>query len=68
MNYFEQYEQLKKGDSLLTIGSIWTDIIGRVRVVQVTSNTVYYYDYTTNLIHNEGCSKSIFLRHFIRII
>lgn len=68
MNYFEQYEQLKKDNSLITIGSIWTDIMGRVRVVHVTSNLVYYYDYTTNLYSDGGYLKSRFIKLFIRIL
>lgn len=68
MNYFELYEQLKKDNSLITIGSIWRDLEGSVRIVHVTSNLVYYYNCTLDLYPGVGYPKSRFIKHFIRIL
>jgi hypothetical protein len=68
MNYFELYEQLKKTNDLIPIGSIWTDQIGKVRVVKTTSRGVFYFCYISNELHNDvGYPRELFIEHFKRI-
>ena len=42
MNYFQEYEKLKKANALITPGSIWEDSMGEVKIFYTTRSSVCY--------------------------
>ena len=67
MNYFQEYEKLRKENSLITPGSIWKDYLGEVEIINVTGTRVYYKVYP-NIDYSSACYPlKLFKRNFHRV-
>jgi len=65
MNYFQEYEKLRKTNALITSGSIWEDCCGEVRILYKTKFTVFYTNIPTG--GRNGYPLSKFKEHFHKV-
>jgi hypothetical protein len=65
MNYFQEYEKLKKVRDSITPGSIWEDFCGVVKILYVTSINVYYTNLPTG--GKGDYPLNDFQKHFHRV-
>lgn len=65
MKYFQEYEKLRKENSLITPGSIWEDYCGQIEIINVTWTTVYYKAYPSGDTTNYPLK--LFKNHFHRV-
>jgi hypothetical protein len=67
MNYFEEYEKLKKVRDSITPGSIWEDFCGEVEItdVSIAKFEVRYVNIPSGGIGFYGLNN--FIRHFHRV-
>jgi hypothetical protein len=75
MNLFEKYEQLKKTDELISIGSVWSSEFYRWKVQFLDNELVYVKCIESRLggplnfplRHTMSYSKEIFKEYFTRV-
>ena len=65
MNYFQEYEKLRKENSLITPGSIWEDFCGEVRIINVIRTRVYYANRPSGTLGRYSLNN--FIKDFHRV-
>jgi hypothetical protein len=66
MSLFQEYENLKAANQLLTPGSIWRDNMGEVKIRGINKNDVIFVNMPDNG-YEDTYRKETFIRHFRRI-